>query len=386
MSNRWRRRFTLVLAGIQLLHGLRVCLRLIRTANGSRIRRTTKVDADRVTVIVPVLNERKRLAPCLDGLLAQPDAVADILVVDGGSTDGTQELVRLFASREPRLNLIDASPVPTGVNGKAYGLQVGLDHATLDTRWILTIDADVRAAPELVPSLLAHARQEAVLVLSVATDQRLSGAAEGLVHPSLLASLVYRYGIPGGATDDIAAVQANGQCFLLERETLEGVGGFTGVQDSICEDVTLARELANAGYRVGFYESDDLVTTAMYDGWRDAWTNWTRSLPMWDRFAGGRTVLGLLDVLLVQALPLPLVAWLGVRGRRGPLWLVNLCLVFVRIGALAGIARAYPRRPWTYWLSPLVDTATSVQLVIDAVRRQHTWRGRPLTRGYDPDA
>jgi dolichol-phosphate mannosyltransferase len=107
---------------------------------------------------------------------------------------------------------------------------------------------------------------------------------------------------------------------------------------------------------------------------------------MWDRFAGGRTVLGLLDVLLVQALPLPLVAWLGVRGRCGTLWLVNLSLVFVRIGTLAGMARAYPRRPWTYWLSPLVDTATSVQLVINAVRRQHTWRGRPLTRGYDPDA
>ncbi len=383
MIGSWRRRLGFILAGIQVLLGIRVCLRLASSANGSRIRRTTKGDADRVTVIVPVLNERKRLAPCLDGLLAQPEAVAGILVVDGGSTDGTQELVRLFASREPRLNLIDASPVPTGINGKAHGLQMGLEHAALDTRWILTVDADVRPAPALVPSLLAHARREGVLALSVATGQRLSGAAEGLVHPSLLATLVYRYGIPGGATDDVAAVQANGQCFLLERETLEGVGGFTGVQDSICEDVTLARELANAGYRVGFYESDDLVTTAMYDGWRDAWTNWTRSLPMRDRFSGGRTALGLLEVALVQAVPVPLAAWLGLTGRRGPLWLVNLSLVFVRIGTLAGMARAYPGRPWTYWLSPLVDLATAVQLIVNAVRRHHTWRGRTITRGQD---
>ncbi|MGI8642861.1 MAG: glycosyltransferase [Thermomicrobiales bacterium] len=383
MSGHWQRRLALILAGLQLLLGLRVCLRLARSANGSRIQRTKKADPDRVTVIVPVLNERKRLAPCLDGLLAQPEMVADILVVDGGSTDGTRELVRLFASREPRLNHIDASPVPAGINGKAYGLQMGLEHAALDTRWILTIDADVRPAPDLVPSLLAHARQEGVLALSVATDQGLSGAAEGLVHPSLLASLVYRYGIPGGATDDIAGVQANGQCFLFERETLEGVGGFTGVQDSICEDVTLARELANAGYRVGFYESDDLVTTAMYDGWRDAWLNWTRSLPTWDRFSGGMTALGLLEVALVQALPVPVAAGLGLTGRRGPLWLVNLSLVFVRIGTLAGMARAYPGRPWTYWLSPLVDLATAVQLIINTIRRQHTWRGRPIVRGQD---
>lgn len=386
MSGRWPRRFALVLAGIQLLLGFRVCLRLIRTANGSRIRRTAPADLDRVSVIVPVLNERKRLVPCLNGLLAQPEMVADILVVDGGSTDGTQELVRLVASREPRLNLIDASPVPAGINGKAYGLQMGLEHALPETRWILTIDADVRPRPDLVPSLVAHARREGVLALSVATGQQLSGAAEGLVHPSLLASLVYRYGIPGGATDDAAAVQANGQCFLLERETLEGVGGFTGVQDSICEDVTLARELANAGYRVGFYESDGLVTTAMYAGWRDAWVNWTRSLPMWDRYASWRTVVGFLEVALVQALPVPLAVGLGLSGRRGSLWRANVGLVFVRLGTLAGMARAYPGRPWTYWLSPLVDLATASQLVINAARRHHTWRGRPLTRGYDPDA
>ncbi|HEV2108170.1 MAG TPA: glycosyltransferase, partial [Thermomicrobiales bacterium] len=68
-----------------------------------------------------------------------------------------------------------------------------------------------------------------------------SGMAEGVIHPSLLATLVYRFGIPGQATDDVAKVQANGQCFLLERETLDSIGGFTSVQDSVCEDVTLAR-------------------------------------------------------------------------------------------------------------------------------------------------
>ena len=384
MSGRWQRRLALMLAGIQLLLGVRVCFRLLRSAHGSRIRRTSAADVDRVTVIVPVLNERQRLAPCLAGLLAQPETAADILVVDGGSTDGTQDLVRLFARRDPRLHLIDAAPLPPHVNGKAYGLQMGLEHALPEARWILTIDADVRPDPDLVPSLLAQARQEGVLALSVATGQRLSGAAEGLVHPSLLASLVYRYGIPGGATDDVAAIQANGQCFLLERETLEGVGGFTTVQGSICEDVTLGREFASAGYRVGFYESDRLVTTAMYDGWRDAWVNWTRSLPMWDRYASWRTVLGLLEVALVQALPLPLAIGLGAAGRRGPLWLANVGLVCVRAGTLLGMARAYPRRPWTYWLSPLVDPATAVQLVINATRRHHTWRGRSLTRGMDP--
>ncbi|HEV2108286.1 MAG TPA: glycosyltransferase family 2 protein, partial [Thermomicrobiales bacterium] len=153
---------------VQAVLGVRVCLRLARTAGGTRIRRSGAIDPDRVTAIVPVLNERKRLTPCLDGLLAQPEVAADILVVDGGSDDGTQDLVRLLASRDPRLNLIDASPVPSGINGKAYGLQLGLEHALLETQWILTMDADVRPDPDLATSLLAHARKSAVLALSVA--------------------------------------------------------------------------------------------------------------------------------------------------------------------------------------------------------------------------
>ncbi len=368
---------------VQAVLAVRVCLRLARTASGTGIRRSDAADPDRVTVIVPVLNERKRLAPCLDGLLAQPEIVADILVVDGGSDDGTQELVRLFASRDPRLNRIDASPVPSGINGKAYGLQVGLEHALLESQWILMLDADVRPAPDLATSLLAHARKNGVLALSVAAQQRLSGMAEGMVHPSLLATLVYRFGIPGQATDDVAEVQANGQCFLLDRETLDSIGGFTSVQDSVCEDVTLARELANAGYRVGFYEADGLVVTAMYDGWRDAWVNWTRSLPMWDHHAGWREALGLGEVLLVQALPLPLAIGLSLGGRRGPVWPMNVVLCCVRIGMLGGMARAYLRRPWTYWLSPLVDSASVIKLVASATRRSHTWRGRPIRRGDD---
>ncbi|HEV2067754.1 MAG TPA: glycosyltransferase family 2 protein [Thermomicrobiales bacterium] len=345
-----------------------------------RIHRSDAPDPDLVTVIVPVLNERDRLALCLDGLLDQPDTVAGILVVDGGSEDGTQELVRQFMSRDPRLNLIDAAPVPHGINGKAYGLQLGLEHALPESRWILTVDADVRPAASLVRSLLAHARTSGVLALSVAAHQRLSGLAEGVVHPSLLASFVYRFGVPGHATDETSAIQANGQCFLIERETLERVGGFTWILDSVCEDVTLARDLANAGYRVGFYESESLIETAMYDGWRDAWANWPRSLPMWDRHAGWRSVLGYGEVLLVQALPLPLTMAFGMTGHRGGAWLVNVVLSFVRIGTLAGMARAYRGKPWTYWLSPVADLAVALQLILSALRRSHTWRGRPVRR------
>jgi dolichol-phosphate mannosyltransferase len=374
------------LALAQAALGLGVLLRLLRTAGGQRIARAEQAlpAAGTVAVLVPVLNERARLTPCLEGLIAQGPEVAEILVLDGGSEDGTQDLVASFSRRDPRLRLLDASQVPADWNGKAWGLQVGLAASSAATTWLLTIDADVRPRPLLVRSLLAHAARFELSALSVATAQELAGADDGLVHPALLTTLVYRFGIPGQVAHRPAEVQANGQCMLLRRALLESVGGFRVGRSSRCEDVTLARHLASIGQPIGFFESDGLVSTGMYASGREAWQGWTRSLPLHDRFAGFGTLRGLLEVALVQALPLPLSLLLAAlppdRTRRWALRL-NLLLSLVRLGVLAGTARAYLWRPWTYWLSPLLDLPVALALWRSLLRRRHTWRGRVLVPG-----
>jgi dolichol-phosphate mannosyltransferase len=375
------RLFTM-LAVVQALAGIRVVLRLARTARGERITVTdAPLPSERVTVLVPVLNERARLGPCLSGLIAQPGEVAEILVVDGGSSDGTQDLVAVFAARDARVRLVDASPIPTGWNGKAHGLQVGLDVADPCSSWILIVDADVRLEPELVRSLLSHAIRTEVAATSIATTQELSEAAEGIVHPALLTTLVYRFGIPGHTTRRVAAVQANGQCALYRREPLEHSGGFAIARASVCEDVTVARALASNGYAVGFHESDGLASVTMYASWWDAWTNWTRSLPLRDRYSGRTGWLGLTEVALAQALPLPLLLVLRRSVPRQQFALtINGLLLLVRLGVLGGTARAYTWRPWTYWLSPLADLPAVVQLWRSALRRTHVWRGQILVR------
>src|SRR5215211_5195278 len=87
----------------QAIAGIRIIWKLARTARGERIATSeAPIPGERVTVLVPVLNERARLGPCLTSLLAQPGEVAEILVVDGGSTDGTQDLIEMFATRDDR--------------------------------------------------------------------------------------------------------------------------------------------------------------------------------------------------------------------------------------------------------------------------------------------
>ncbi|HEY4385252.1 MAG TPA: glycosyltransferase family 2 protein, partial [Ktedonobacteraceae bacterium] len=296
---------------LQMFLGVRVVLRLLRSMGGEQISTSegatlAEEDKESVTVIIPVLNEYHRLSPCLHGLMMQGRAIAEIVVVDGGSYDGTQELVHTYEQQDPRVHLVDASPVPSDWNGKAWGLQVGLRSACPDTLWILTMDADVRPQAHLVQALLTRAKREGLAALSIATLQEIHGIGEGLLHPSFLTTLVYRFGIPGKIAHRVSEVQANGQCFLFFREALETCAGFADARHSLCEDVTMARSLVARGYSFGFYEVGELAMVRMYQDWRDTWNNWARSLPMHDHFSGMSTLSGYLEIALIQALPLPL--------------------------------------------------------------------------------
>ncbi|HJT56523.1 MAG TPA: glycosyltransferase family 2 protein [Ktedonobacteraceae bacterium] len=387
MRTKKTKEFPRILAPIifaQAILGVRVVLRLLCSAGGERIStgEARVTGEERISVIVPVLNEYKRLSSCMEGLIAQGSEVAEILVVDGGSDDDTQQLACTYAARDPRVRLEDASPIPLNVNGKAWGLQVGLRSAYPGSQWILIVDADVRPGAFLARALLGRAIGAQLSALSIATLQEIDSIGEGLLHPSLLTTLVYRFGIPGKAFRQVSKVQANGQCFLFRRDALEACGGFVKAYHSVCEDVTVARTLVAAGHPVGFYEAGDLVSVKMYTDWRDAWRNWPRSLPMHDQYSSINTWLGWLEVALVQALPLPLFLLLVlVHARRSWSITLNGVLAAMRIGMLFGTARAYRRRSWSYWLSPFCDLPVAIKLGKCALQRKYVWRGYVLVRG-----
>jgi dolichol-phosphate mannosyltransferase len=312
--------------------------------------------------------------------MSQYLAVAEILVVDGGSSDGSQAIAERCRSRDRRVRLIDASPVPFDWTGKAWGLYMGLKNSDPASQWILCIDADVRCSPLLVASLLAHAELTGVSTFSVATQQHISGRVDALLHPSLLTTLIYRVGIPGKASRDLDQVQANGQCFISPRSVLSKTDAFRAAQRSLCEDITIARRLAQCGEAIGFYESDGLVGVRMYEGYFETWRNWPRSLPTRDQYFSWRQAVGLLEVLAVQSLPLPLLPIVYAMGASGWIVGVNLALSLTRLGVLLGTARVYERKPWTYWFSPLLDLPVAFRLITSALRRYQVWRGRLYVR------
>jgi glycosyltransferase involved in cell wall biosynthesis len=74
----------------------------------------------KVSVIIPVLNEKMHIAQCLDSVIfgSYPHCLLEILVVDGKSHDGTREIVIEYASKYQFVKLIDndKSTVSFGMN------------------------------------------------------------------------------------------------------------------------------------------------------------------------------------------------------------------------------------------------------------------------------
>lgn len=102
-------------------------------------------DFPTVTILVPVLNEARYLARCLDCIFAQdyPPELVEVLVIDGGSTDGSREIVAEYRHRHPNLRLLNN---PTG--RIAAALNLGLQTASGDI--VIRVDGHAFIAPDYV--------------------------------------------------------------------------------------------------------------------------------------------------------------------------------------------------------------------------------------------
>jgi len=96
----------------------------------------------KLSVIVPVYNERQHVRQCIRRILAEPHE-KEILVIDDGSTDGTIDILKSIESAHaPHVRLF----LQPRNQGKGAAIRVGIDHAIGDV--VLVQDADLEYDPQ----------------------------------------------------------------------------------------------------------------------------------------------------------------------------------------------------------------------------------------------
>jgi len=94
-----------------------------------------------VSVVMSVYNAEPYVAEAIASILAQTYRDFEFIIVDGGSTDGSDAVVRRFAARDARIR-----PVYLPTCGLSHALNVGL--ALVRGEWVAYMEADNVALPE----------------------------------------------------------------------------------------------------------------------------------------------------------------------------------------------------------------------------------------------
>ena len=181
-----------------------------------------------IAVILPVLNEATNLKQALSGLL-ELQSFDEIIVVDGGSTDASMEIVcKLMLS-----DALDSRPVPTLIESprrRAWQMQVGAQAARADILLFLHADNTLPpGAADDIRDAIGRGR------LWGRFDVRLSG--RHFLFRIIERLMNWRSRLTGIATGD--------QAIFVRCDVYRMLGGYAPV--ALMEDIEFSRRLKWVG-------------------------------------------------------------------------------------------------------------------------------------------
>jgi glycosyltransferase involved in cell wall biosynthesis len=195
-----------------------------------------------ISAVVPAYNAEEYIRESLTAILSQTHAPEEVVVVDDGSTDGTQDVLALFRD--------EVRVVRQANRGVAGAMNRCFEEARGD--YVAKCDADDIWEPQKLErqfaALLAHPRVDIAIggarCFGLAEGPRLPYPGAGVLEPRELARSLYR---------------ANFVCassMLIRRELYQQLGPF--VDDLACEDYDYWLRALAAG-AVFFYDPSSLV-------------------------------------------------------------------------------------------------------------------------------
>jgi rSAM/selenodomain-associated transferase 2 len=204
----------------------------------------------RLAVVIPALNEAKTLAATLDSLCAQKDPLVEIVVVDGGSKDGTPALA------EERGVRVIAAPK------RGRGCQIAVAVSDISAAVVLVVHADMIVPPHAL-SLIRE---------KLLAEPTCPGGCLG--HRFNSPRRIYRWIEWWDRRRARKGCSYGDQAQFFCRALLQSQGGFP--DQPVMEDIEFCRRLARLG-RPAYLDAPVIVSTRRFErrGWlKTVLSNW----------------------------------------------------------------------------------------------------------------
>ena len=138
----------------------------------------TMLAKPQLSVVIPTYNYAAVLPRAVDSVLAQLDDSAELIVIDDGSTDDTQQmLARLLEQHAGRFRVVSK---PNG--GAASARNLGIDEAAGD--FLIFLDADDELAPGALQAVRLHLQAQPQTRLVIGAHIAISTDGKSREHKS----------------------------------------------------------------------------------------------------------------------------------------------------------------------------------------------------------
>jgi glycosyltransferase involved in cell wall biosynthesis len=188
---------------------------------------------ERTALVVTVLDEAGSIDALMDSIASQTRAPDEIVIVDGGSRDGTVERLQAWSARLP-VRVIEA-PAASIARGRNLAIQA------TTAELIAVTDAGVRLAPDWLEQLLACVSPDVDVVSGFFVPE-----VESLFEKAMAATVL-------PALEDVRAERflPSSRSVLFRRVAWHEVGGYPEWLD-YCEDLVFDLALRREGCRFEF--------------------------------------------------------------------------------------------------------------------------------------
>ncbi|MFT5207329.1 MAG: chlorobactene glucosyltransferase [Candidatus Omnitrophota bacterium] len=234
-----------------------------------------------VSILVPCRNEAKTIRSNVLSMLEQDYPDFEVIVLNDNSTDGTTEiLAELIQTHSQRLRVIQGQSLPDGWQGKNFACHQLSVEAQKD--WFLFVDADTYHEPLMLKNAMHTALNAKAALLSTFPRQRFGSWGDELVVPMMffvLLTYLPMFFVSRRTWKWIGNIStACGQFILVQSKSYQEIGGHGDLRDRISEGPLLAKAIKSSGAKVILRDGSKWVSCHMYDGFREAFSGFSRSV------------------------------------------------------------------------------------------------------------
>ena len=326
-----------------------------------------------LSVLIPARDEEHNIEDCLRSILQNDYPSYEVIVMDDGSTDSTDQKVERFA--DDRVRLVRAPEKPKGWVGKNWAchqLSLKANHPIL-----LFMDADTRLAPDALWRINALFSLTNADVLSGCPKQIPTSFLDRVLLP--IVPMLPLATLPLFKIGNFRFVRSaiHGAFIVIRKDFYQTTGGYEQIKNQWVDDAALNKVLVEHHSKTEMLDMTKIVSCRMYTAPKDTIDGIARSL--YHELFGKTSLIIFLIAMLFLATIMPFILLILSQS------IEQVALSLWIIGVVTGIRMVLDHKYGFPWYSAFLLPFTFFSLTFAAYKsingsrnKDMSWKGRSI--------